>query len=69
VLGLALTLVIWVVPFEVTLKSLKVNLVIKARSTFSEKVAVRLVEGATPVALAEEMLLVTLGAMVSGAAR
>ena len=66
VLRLILTLVIWVVlPSELTLKSLKVEVVIEAGSIFSEKVAVRFEEGATPVAPAVGTVLVTLGEVVS----
>ena len=65
VLRLTLTLVICVVPLEVTFKSLKVVGLMEEAIIFSEKVAVRLAEGATPVALAAGEVLVTLGAVVS----
>ena len=65
VLRLTLTLVTCVVlPSGLTLKSLKVELVIEAGSIFSEKVAVRLAEGATPVAVCFGEVLVTLGDLV-----
>jgi hypothetical protein len=67
VLLLTLTLVIWVVlPSGLSLKSLKVEVVMEAGSIFSEKVAVRLAEGATPVAPAVGTVFVTLGDVVSG---
>src|SRR5215204_6142460 len=67
VLRLTLTLVICVVlPSVLTLKSLKVELLIEAGSIFSEKVTVRLVEGATPVALCAGEVLVTLGGPGTG---
>ena len=66
VLRLTMTLVIWVwVPSELTLKSLKVDLLIEAGSIFSEKVAVRFEEGVTPVAPAVGTVLMTLGEVVS----
>src|SRR5829696_2076441 len=52
VLRLTVMLVICVVlPSGLILKSLKVDLVIQRGSIFSEKVAVRFEEGATPVAV------------------
>jgi hypothetical protein len=54
-----------VLPSGLSLKSLKVELVIEAGSIFSEKVAVRSAPEATPVALAPGTVLVTLGAVVS----
>jgi hypothetical protein len=65
VLRLTLTLVTCVVPLEVTFKSLKVWVFMEELIIFSEKVAVRLTEGATPVALAVGEVLVTLGGVVS----
>ena len=65
VLRLTLTLVICVVPLEVTLKSLKVVGFMEEAIMASEKVAVMLAEGATPVALAAGEVLVTLGEVVS----
>ena len=67
VLRLTLTLVICVVPLEVTFKSLKVvaGVFMEEAIIFSEKVAMTLVEGATPVALAAGEVLVTLGRVVS----
>ena len=65
VLRLTLTLVICVVPLEVTFKSLKVVWFMEEAIIFSEKVAMTLAEGATPVALATGEVLVTLGAVVS----
>ena len=65
VLRLTLTLVICVVPLEVTFKSLKVVGFMEEAIIFSEKVAMTLAEGATPVALATGEVLVTLGAVVS----
>ena len=54
-----LTLVTGVVlPSGLTLRSLKVELVIERGSIFSEKVAVRLAEGATPVAPALGTVLI-----------
>ena len=64
-LRLTLTLVICVVPLEVTFKSLNVVGFMEELIIFSEKVAVRLAEGATPVALAAGEVLVTLGEVVS----
>ena len=62
VLRATVTLVICVwVPSGLSLKSLKVDLVMEAGSIFSEKVAVRLVERATPVAPAVGTVLMTLG--------
>ena len=67
VLLLTLTLVIWVwVPSELSLKSLKVEVVMEEAIIFSEKVAVRFEEGATPVAPAVGTVLMTLGEVVSG---
>ena len=67
VLRLTLTFVICVwVPSELTLKSLKVEVVIEEAIIFSEKVAVRFEEGATPVAPAVGTVLMTLGEVVSG---
>ena len=63
---LTLTLVICVVPLEVTLKSLKVVGFMEEAIIFSEKVAVMLAEGATPVALEAGEVLVTLGEVVGG---
>ena len=54
-----------VLPSELTLKSLKVVGFREEAIIFSEKVAVRLAEGATPVALAAGEVLVTLGGVVS----
>ena len=65
-LGLTRALEICVVlPSELTLKSLKVVGFREEAIIFSEKVAVRLAEGATPVALAAGEVLVTLGGVVS----
>jgi hypothetical protein len=64
-LRLTLTLVICVVPLEVTFNSLKVVGFREEVIIASEKVAVRLAEGATPVALAAGEVLVTLGEVVS----
>ena len=60
-LRLTLTLVICVVPLEVTFKSLNVVWFMEEAIIFSEKVAVRSAPGATPVALAAGKVLVTLG--------
>src|SRR5919112_2471536 len=66
VLRPTVTLVICVwVPSGLTLKSLKVEVVMERGSIFSEKVAVRFDEGATPVAPALGTVLVTLGEVVS----
>src|SRR5215208_108692 len=66
VLRLTVTLVICVVlPSGLTLKSLKVEVVIEDGIIFSEKVAVRFEEGATPVAPALGTVLMTLGELVS----
>ena len=62
---LTLTLVICVVPLEVTFKSLKVVGFMEEAIIFSEKVAFMLADGATPVALLVGTVLVTLGAVVS----
>ena len=67
VLGLTATLVICVVlPFVLTLKSLKVVVFMEPGSIFSEKVAVRLAEGSTPVAVCLGEVLVTLGGPGTG---
>src|SRR5215208_2743545 len=64
VLLLTVTLVICVVlPSDLTLKSLKVELLIERGSIFSEKVAVRLVPRATPIPVGVAVL--TWGFMVS----
>src|SRR5829696_2486138 len=66
VLRLTVMLVICVVlPSGLILKSLKVDLVIQRGSIFSEKVAVRFEEGATPVAVCLGEVFVTLGEVVS----
>src|SRR5918992_797491 len=65
-LRLTLTLVICVVPLEVTFNSLKVVGFMEELIIFSEKVAVMLAEGAIPVAFAVGEVLVTLGDVVSG---
>jgi hypothetical protein len=56
-------LVTWVVPLEMTLKSLKVDLVIEVGLIFSEKVAATLVPRPMPVPVGVAVL--TLGFMVS----
>jgi hypothetical protein len=66
VLGVTLTLVTCVVlPSGLTFKSLKVVGIMEEAIIFSEKVAVMLAEGATPVALLVGEVLVTLGEVVS----
>ena len=66
VLRLTVTLVIWVVlPSGLILKSLKVVVFMEEGVIFSEKVAVRLAEGATPVAVCLGEVLMTLGGVVS----
>src|SRR5688572_8156624 len=66
VLGVTVTLAIWVVlPSVLTLKSWKVVVVSVLGFIFSEKVAVRLVLRLTPVALLAGVTLLTLGAAVS----
>jgi hypothetical protein len=63
---LTVTLVICVwVPSVLSLKSLKVDLLMERGSIFSEKVAVRFEEGATPVAVYLGEVIVTLGEVVS----
>jgi hypothetical protein len=62
-LGVTVTLVTWVVPLEVTLKSLKADLVIEVGLIFSEKVAATLVPHPMPVPVGVAVL--TLGFMVS----
>src|SRR5215210_422179 len=64
-LGATLTLVSCVVPFEVTRKNLKVDLVIEVGIIFSEKVTVRLELRLTPVWPAVGAVVVTLGGVVS----
>src|SRR5215208_7947378 len=62
VLSFTVTLVICVVlPSGLTLKSLKVDLVMERGSIFSEKVAVRSAEGATSMAVCAGEVFVTLG--------
>jgi hypothetical protein len=66
-LRLTLRLVIWVVlPSGLTLKSLKVEVVIEEGIIFSEKVALRFEEGATPIALDAGEVFVTLGGPGTG---
>ena len=59
------TFVTCVVPVEVTLKSLKVDLVTVDFCIFSEKVVVTLAPGETPVALARGAVPLTAGFVVS----
>ena len=67
VLRLTVTSVIYVVlPSGLSLRSLKVELVIERGSIFSERVAVRLAEGATPVAVCLGEVLIILGGPGTG---
>jgi hypothetical protein len=63
VLRLTVSFVTWIVPLEVILKSLKVWALKEEVIIFSVKVAVRLVDGSTPVVLAVGTVLMTLGAV------